>query len=150
MKLLSQAKNSHNKSRVSDDLNSKKPEGKEGVNSAEQTKRPGQTGVSSANAVSKKRNGKGILSSDVPTKQIAGTGAPSAKGDEVVFFKDVKLGPHEGELRFRLIHFWEARNALTKVLFGLEMLLIDEEVCSECLFSVFFFLGFGCSIREKN
>ncbi|KAL0652081.1 hypothetical protein Bca4012_094772 [Brassica carinata] len=119
--------NSHRKSRVSDDLNSKKPEGKEGVNSAEQTKRPVQTGVSSAEAVSKKRNGKGILSSDVPTKQIAGTGAPSAKGDEVVFFKDVKLGPHQGELRFRLIHFWEARNALTKVLFGLEMLLIDEE-----------------------
>ncbi|KAL0899699.1 hypothetical protein Bca101_083660 [Brassica carinata] len=65
--------NSHRKSRVSDDLNSKKPEGKEGVNSAEQTKRPVQTGVSSAEAVSKKRNGKGILSSDVPTKQIAGT-----------------------------------------------------------------------------
>ncbi|KAL0875482.1 hypothetical protein Bca101_025187 [Brassica carinata] len=111
---------------TSGDLNSKKPEGKEGVNSAS---RPSVRADRCLfrEAVSKKRSGKGILSSDVPTKQIAGTGAPSAKGDEVVFFKDVKLGPHQGELRFRLIHFWEARNALTKVLFGLEMLLIDEE-----------------------
>ncbi|KAF3533020.1 hypothetical protein DY000_02038092 [Brassica cretica] len=31
-----------------------------------------------------------------------------------MFFKDVKFGPQEGELRFRLIHFWEARNTLTK------------------------------------
>ncbi|WZY88631.1 hypothetical protein YC2023_045366 [Brassica napus] len=44
-----------------------------------------------------------------------------------MFFKDVNFGPHEGEVRFRLIHFWEARNVLTKLLFGLEMLLIDEE-----------------------
>ncbi|CDY21799.1 BnaA06g20680D [Brassica napus] len=42
-------------------------------------------------------------------------------------FKDVKYGPHDGELRFRLIHFWEARNVVTKVLIGLEMLLIDQE-----------------------
>ncbi|XP_013624684.1 PREDICTED: uncharacterized protein LOC106330820 [Brassica oleracea var. oleracea] len=37
------------------------------------------------------------------------------------------FGPHEGEVRFQLIHFWEAWNAQTKVLIGLEMLLIDEE-----------------------
>ncbi|CAF1803664.1 hypothetical protein Bca4012_028699 [Brassica carinata] len=30
-------------------------------------------------------------------------------------------------MRFRLIHFWEARNVVTKVLIGLEMLLIDQE-----------------------
>ncbi|CAN6884997.1 unnamed protein product [Brassica oleracea] len=41
-------------------------------------------------------------------------------------FKDVKYGPHDGELRFWLIHFWEARNVVTKVLIGLEMLLIDQ------------------------
>ncbi|CAF2144978.1 unnamed protein product [Brassica napus] len=34
-------------------------------------------------------------------------------------FKDVKFGPHESELRFRLIHFWEARNVRTKLLIGL-------------------------------
>ncbi|CAF2152763.1 unnamed protein product [Brassica napus] len=45
----------------------------------------------------------------------------------MMFFKDVKFGPQVGELRFRLIHFWEARNAHTKVLIGLEMLLIDEQ-----------------------
>ncbi|WZZ57448.1 hypothetical protein YC2023_057555 [Brassica napus] len=42
-------------------------------------------------------------------------------------FKDVKYGPHDGELRFRLIHFWEARTVVSKVLIGLEMLLIDQE-----------------------
>ncbi|CAN6826720.1 unnamed protein product, partial [Brassica oleracea] len=31
------------------------------------------------------------------------------------------------KVRFRLIHFWEAWNVQTKVLIGLEMLLIDEE-----------------------
>ncbi|KAF8051009.1 hypothetical protein N665_1821s0003 [Sinapis alba] len=30
---------------------------------------------------------------------------------EVMFFNDLSLGPHESELRFRLIHFWEARSA---------------------------------------
>ncbi|KAL0790226.1 hypothetical protein Bca101_006472 [Brassica carinata] len=46
---------------------------------------------------------------------------------EMITFKDVTFGPHEGEVRFQLIHFWEAWNAQTKVLIGLEMLLIDEE-----------------------
>ncbi|CAF2034591.1 unnamed protein product, partial [Brassica napus] len=36
-------------------------------------------------------------------------------------------GPHETQLRFRLIHFWEAWNPLKKTLIGIEMLLIDEE-----------------------
>ncbi|CAN6928970.1 unnamed protein product [Brassica oleracea] len=45
----------------------------------------------------------------------------------MMFFKDVKFGPQEGEIRFRLIHFWEARNVHTKVLMGLEMLLIEEQ-----------------------
>ncbi|CAN6816282.1 unnamed protein product [Brassica oleracea] len=46
---------------------------------------------------------------------------------EMITFKDMTFGPHEGEVRFQLIHFWEAWNAQTKVLIGLEMLLIDEE-----------------------
>ncbi|KAF8081191.1 hypothetical protein N665_0901s0007 [Sinapis alba] len=46
---------------------------------------------------------------------------------EVMLFKDVSLGPHESELRFRLIHFWEARNPIKKTFIGLEMLLIDEQ-----------------------
>ncbi|XP_013665182.2 uncharacterized protein LOC106369594 [Brassica napus] len=66
--------------------------------------------------------GKAAVSSDVRGKAIV-----SANVREVMFFKDVQFGPHEGEVRFRLIHFWEARNVLTKLLFGLEMLLIDEE-----------------------
>ncbi|KAH0882676.1 hypothetical protein HID58_058772 [Brassica napus] len=46
---------------------------------------------------------------------------------KVITFKDVTFGPHEDEVRFRLIHFWEAWNVQTKVLIGIEMLLIDEE-----------------------
>ena len=61
-----------------------------------------------------KRNGKYPVSSDSEEK--------------VMFFKDVSLGPHETQLRFRLIHFWEARNPVKKTLIGLEMLLIDEQV----------------------
>ncbi|CAF1709343.1 unnamed protein product [Brassica napus] len=41
--------------------------------------------------------------------------------------KDVKYEADDGELRFRLIHFWEARNVVTKVFIGLEMLLINQE-----------------------
>ena len=48
--------------------------------------------------------------------------------EKVVFFKDLSLGHHEAELRFRLIHFWEAWNPLKKTLIGMEMLLIDEKV----------------------
>ncbi|KAL0827782.1 hypothetical protein Bca101_051460 [Brassica carinata] len=44
-----------------------------------------------------------------------------------MLFHDVTPGPHETQLRFRLIHFWEAWNPLKKTLIGLEMLLIDEQ-----------------------
>ncbi|KAL0670096.1 hypothetical protein Bca4012_032800 [Brassica carinata] len=44
-----------------------------------------------------------------------------------MFFGDVSLGPHETQLRFRLIHFWEAWNPVKKTLIGLKMLLIDEQ-----------------------
>ncbi|KAF3534695.1 hypothetical protein DY000_02037791 [Brassica cretica] len=88
--------------------NSKKPNGP----IVERTK----TGVSSG------VRGKAAVSSDVRGKAIV-----SANVVEAMFFKDVKFGPHESDVRFRLIHFWEARNVLTKILLGLEMLLIDEE-----------------------
>ncbi|KAH0890702.1 hypothetical protein HID58_053131 [Brassica napus] len=139
------AMDSSTKSNVSGDLIAKKPNGKDVVSSAEPVKRDGQTGVSIATDVSgdpKKTKTARPLSpplsrSDIPAKPAivssagtikhsGGSGVPSAKTDEVLFFKDVKFGPQEGELRFRLIHFREARNALTKILIGLEMLLIDE------------------------
>ncbi|KAG5388731.1 hypothetical protein IGI04_030272 [Brassica rapa subsp. trilocularis] len=63
-----------------------------------------------------KRNGKSPASSD--------------SNEKVMFFNDVSLGPHETQLRFRLIHFWEARNPVKKTLIGLEMLLIDEQTRS--------------------
>ncbi|KAG2246682.1 hypothetical protein Bca52824_086310 [Brassica carinata] len=64
-----------------------------------------------------KPNGKSPITSDYDEK--------------VMFFRDVSPGPHETQLRFRLIHFWEAWNPLKKTLIGLEMLLIDEQ----CIFS---------------
>ncbi|CAF2057955.1 unnamed protein product [Brassica napus] len=60
-----------------------------------------------------KLNGKSIVSSDYD--------------DKFMFFKDVSLGHHESQLRFRLIHLWEAWNPIKKTLIGLEMLLIDEQ-----------------------
>ncbi|CAF2062370.1 unnamed protein product [Brassica napus] len=60
-----------------------------------------------------KLNGKSIVSSDYDEK--------------VMFFRDLLLGHHEAQLRFRLIHFWEAWNPLKKTLIGMEMLLIDEQ-----------------------
>ncbi|WZZ23935.1 hypothetical protein YC2023_007336 [Brassica napus] len=51
-----------------------------------------------------KRNGKSPVSSD--------------SDEKVMFFKDVSLGPHESQLRFRLIHFWKAR--VKKTLIGLD------------------------------
>ncbi|KAF8061882.1 hypothetical protein N665_1205s0005 [Sinapis alba] len=43
------------------------------------------------------------------------------------YFNDASQGPAKSELRFRLIHFWEAKNiAKGGTFIGLEMLLIDE------------------------
>ncbi|KAG2323694.1 hypothetical protein Bca4012_037949 [Brassica carinata] len=142
--------NSNSKSSVSGDLTSKKPNRKEVVSSAEPVKRAGQTGVSSAKAVSgdpmsKKPNDKAVVCSDVSIKPSGGTDVASTKTNEVLFFGDVKFGPQEGELRFRLIHLWEARNAPTKTLIGLEMLLIDEQVYLNIFVSTLF--GFACSIK---
>ncbi|KAL0722872.1 hypothetical protein Bca4012_037471 [Brassica carinata] len=51
-----------------------------------------------------KRNGKSPVS--------------SVSDEKVMFFKDVSLGPHETQLRFRLIHFWEAWKPIKKTLIG--------------------------------
>ena len=109
-----------------------------------------QTGISSGDDNPIKSKG-ATAGSKSPIKPIGKTGAssspnlgvrgrasvsPGTKGKaivsdnvgEVITFKDVTFGPHEDEVEFRLIHFWEAWNVQTKVLIGLEMLLIDEEV----------------------
>ncbi|CAF1860513.1 unnamed protein product [Brassica napus] len=61
------------------------------------------------------------------TKPNGKSPVSSASDEKVMFFRDVSLGPHETQLRFRLIHFWEAWNPIKKPLIGLEMLLIDEQ-----------------------
>ncbi|KAF3544613.1 hypothetical protein DY000_02008942 [Brassica cretica] len=70
---------------------------------------------------------KTVVSSTIPVKPNVATALSSAHANQVMFFRDVSFGPCEVELRFRLIHFWEARNPLTKTLIGQEMLLINEE-----------------------
>ncbi|KAF3586213.1 hypothetical protein F2Q69_00031077 [Brassica cretica] len=47
--------------------------------------------------------------------------------EKIMLFRDVTPGPHETQLHFRLIHFWEAWNPVKMTLIGLEMLLIDEQ-----------------------
>ncbi|KAF2616694.1 hypothetical protein F2Q68_00042632 [Brassica cretica] len=108
------------------------PNGKAVVSSAAPIRRTDHTVFFCVNADSgdlmlKKANSKAVDSSTETTKHRGRSVISSAKVDDVLFFKDVKLGPQEGELRFRLIHYWEARNAFSKTLIGLEMLLIDEQ-----------------------
>ncbi|CAN6842130.1 unnamed protein product [Brassica oleracea] len=124
------------------DLRSKKAKGDALVSSPSLTKPSGNGGVSSGISIgspnSKNPSGpiiqtaKTSVSSGVRSKAavsscVRGKAIVSANVGRVMSFKDVKFGPHEGELRFRLIHFWEARNVRTKLLIGLEMLLIDQE-----------------------
>ena len=109
-------------SSISSDRNTKKKT----VASSASAKPNGKSSASSA--VAMKPNRKSAVSSAILMKSNASTALSSAHDDKVMFFRDVKLGPHEVDLRFRLIHFWEARNPNTKTLIGQEMLLIDEEV----------------------
>ncbi|KAL0790369.1 hypothetical protein Bca101_006615 [Brassica carinata] len=88
--------------------------------------RPNRKSTASS-AMVMKPNGKFAVSSAILKKPNASTAVSSAHDDQVMFFRDVSLGPTEAVLRFRLVHFWEARNPNTKTLFGQEMILIDEE-----------------------
>ncbi|KAL0847572.1 hypothetical protein Bca101_020818 [Brassica carinata] len=91
------------------------------------TKPNGKSIISSSSDNDDKKNGSNpLLSAMVKAKGKAHV----SSNREVMFFNDVSLGPQEADLRFRLIHFWEARNPLTKTLIGLEILLIDEQVLS--------------------
>ncbi|KAL0734689.1 hypothetical protein Bca4012_010899 [Brassica carinata] len=51
----------------------------------------------------------------------------SANRFNLMMFRDITYGPQEAELRFRLLHFWEARVPVKNTLLGLELLLIDEQ-----------------------
>ncbi|CDY41118.1 BnaC05g11090D [Brassica napus] len=76
--------NPNGESPVFDDLISKKPNGKDSVSSDEPIKCTGQSGVSSAKAVSgdslsKKPNVKAVVSSAEPIKHSSGTGFPKSQ-----------------------------------------------------------------------
>ncbi|KAF8106018.1 hypothetical protein N665_0148s0006 [Sinapis alba] len=52
----------------------------------------------------------------------------TGKAPVAVFFNDIRPGRSESQLRFRLIHFWEAKNiAKGGAFLGLELLLIDQQ-----------------------
>ncbi|CAN6921009.1 unnamed protein product [Brassica oleracea] len=120
---------------------SAKPNGKSAIHNSPSSTEPTSSEKIVVSSASAKPNGKSIASSATamkpsvhasvatanPMNPEASTGLSSAHGDQVMLFRDVSLGPHEAELRFRLIHLWEARNPNTKILIGQEMLLIDEE-----------------------
>ncbi|KAL0722302.1 hypothetical protein Bca4012_036901 [Brassica carinata] len=101
-----------------------KPNGKAVISSA--TAKPDGGSTVSSVAV-EKPNGKTAVSPSNPVNPNAAAALSDAHGDQVMLLRDVSLGPREAELMFRLIHFWEARNPITKTLIGQEMLLIDEE-----------------------
>ncbi|KAG2247985.1 hypothetical protein Bca52824_087613 [Brassica carinata] len=115
------------------DPHSKRAKGEASVTSG-LTKLSGKPAISSGVFIGepKSKNPNGMktgVSSRVRGKAVVSSGAKGKAivSAEVVAFKGVKYGAHDGELRFRLIHFWEARNVVTKVLLGLEMLLIDQQ-----------------------
>ncbi|KAH0892187.1 hypothetical protein HID58_054616 [Brassica napus] len=83
--------------------------------------------ILASSAMQMKTGGKAVGSSVIETKPHGKAAVVSGNDVEVMGFYEVTLGPHEAELRFRLIHFWEARNPHTKTLIGEEMLLIDEQ-----------------------
>ncbi|CAN7126932.1 unnamed protein product, partial [Brassica rapa subsp. narinosa] len=98
---------------------------KKTVASSATAKSTGKSTASSAIVV--KPNGKAVASSANPMEPNAATDLSSLPSEQVMFFREVSLGPREAELMFRMIHFWDARNPNTKTLIGREMLLIDEE-----------------------
>ncbi|CAN7114472.1 unnamed protein product, partial [Brassica rapa subsp. narinosa] len=98
---------------------------KKTVASSATAKSTGKSTASSAIVV--KPNGKAVASSANPMEPNAATDLSSLPSEQVMFFREVSLGPREAELMFRIIHFWDARNPNTKTLIGREMLLIDEE-----------------------
>ncbi|XP_013654700.3 uncharacterized protein LOC106359570 [Brassica napus] len=120
---------------------SAEPNGKSAIRNSPSFTEPASSQKIVVSSVSAKRNGKSIASSATvmkpsahasvatanPMNPVASSGLSSAHGEQVMLFRDVSLGPHEAEMRFRLIHLWEARNPNTKVLIGQEILLIDEE-----------------------
>ena len=69
--------------------------------------RPNRKSTASS-AMVMKPNGKSAVSSAILKKPNASTAVSSAHDDQVMFFRDVSLGPTEAVLRFRLVHFWEA------------------------------------------
>uniref|UniRef100_A0A0D3EFE0 Replication factor A C-terminal domain-containing protein n=1 Tax=Brassica oleracea var. oleracea TaxID=109376 RepID=A0A0D3EFE0_BRAOL len=83
--------------------------------------------IVASSAMQMKTGGKAVGSSVIETKPHGKAAVVSGNDVEVMGFYEVTLGPHEAELRFRLIHLWEAQNPHTKTLIGEEMLLIDEQ-----------------------
>ncbi|XP_048634116.1 uncharacterized protein LOC125608191 [Brassica napus] len=60
-------------------------------------------------------------------KSTAKSQLTTGKASVAMYFNDISPGRSESQLRFRLIHFWEARNiAKARAFLGLELLLIDE------------------------
>ena len=97
------------------------------------TKPNGKSIISSSDGNGESKTGSNPVQSTV-VKANGKTHVSSDDNRELMLFNEVSLGPQETNLRFRLVHFWEARNPLQKTLIGLEMLLIDEQVINPLAF----------------
>ena len=97
------------------------------------TKPNGKSIISSSDSIDESKTGSNPVQSAL-VKANGKTHVSSDDNRELMLFNEVSLGPQETDLRFRLIHFWEARNPLKKTLIGLEMLLIDEQVINPLAF----------------
>ncbi|CAF1960355.1 unnamed protein product, partial [Brassica napus] len=95
--------------------------GKSPVSSDRKPKRK----ILSSSAISKTPTGKSVAASEIAIKPNGKTAVSSAIPRSQS--SSAHEMSHQEELRFRLIHFWEARNPNTKTLTGVEMLLIDEQ-----------------------
>ncbi|KAG5409689.1 hypothetical protein IGI04_006008 [Brassica rapa subsp. trilocularis] len=64
-----------------------------------------------------------------------------------LLFRQVSPGPGDSTMQFRLLHFWDARKNVKGgpgIILGIELLLIDAEVC----FHVSFWMSFPLLNRD--
>ncbi|KAH0935163.1 hypothetical protein HID58_012280 [Brassica napus] len=81
------------------------------------TKPNGKSIISSSDGNGESKTGSNPVQSTV-VKANGKTHVSSDDNRELMLFNEVSLGPQETNLRFRLVHFWEARNPLQKTLIG--------------------------------
>ncbi|KAL0896464.1 hypothetical protein Bca101_080425 [Brassica carinata] len=60
--------------------------------------------------------------------------------EKFMFFRDISLGPHETQLRFHLLHFWDAWNPVKKTLLASITIMTSHIISSSYVLCSFSFL----------